>query len=110
MAKALIVLALSIAIGHFFTRNSVTGTVPESLDVTEYVSFAANSTCVDTPPIEVSEDVSSCSEDHNAQLALDGDPDTWWQSENGETPVELSFTLENVSWSRIGGVAGIACH
>ena len=100
MARVLALFAAAVLV-QLYTSTAVTG---ESLDVTSYFSFAANSTCGNTPTISdqlasgVPSEIFSCFfGEHNASFALDSDLGTWWQSENGESPVQMTFVLENVS-------------
>lgn len=71
------------------------------LDVTQLFAFDANSTCGGDPPtlFELrSGELRNCSlSEHESNFAVDGDPTTWWQSQNGEDPVVLVFTLSEVS-------------
>jgi hypothetical protein len=71
------------------------------LDVTRLFSFEANSTCRGEPPTPFetrSGELRNCSVDEfNARFAVDGDPNTRWQSQNGDDPVVLTFTLSEVS-------------
>ncbi len=79
------------------------GTSAESLDVTRFFSLEASSTCGETPPSPGSGSgdglqVSSCLPgERNASFALDSDVETWWQSGDGDSPVELTFSLQNVN-------------
>ncbi len=73
---------------------------PEGLDVTRFFSFEASSTCGETPPSGSASGVGlpDClSGERIASFALDDDVETWWQSEAGESLVELTFSLQNVS-------------
>ena len=71
------------------------------LDVTRLFSFEANSTCRGEPPTQFETrfgELLNCSVDeYNASFAVDGDPNTRWQSQNGDDPVALTFTLSEVS-------------
>ena len=71
------------------------------LDVTQLFAFDANSTCGGDPPtlFELrSGELQNCSlSEHESNFAVDGDPTTWWQSQNGKDPVALTFTLSEVS-------------
>ena len=71
------------------------------LDVTRLFSFEANSTCRGEPPTQFetrSGELLNCSvNEYNASFAVDGDPNTRWQSQNGDDPVALTFTLSEVS-------------
>ena len=72
-----------------------------SFEVTQYFSLAANSTCGGVPPTLFQDQFNgvfaNCSiGEHDPQLAVDGDLETWWQSANGDTPVGLVFSLEQV--------------
>lgn len=72
------------------------------IDLTRYFSFSASSICGDPPtqfefPVN-SGQLQNCSAgDHVEAFATDGDPATWWQSANGETPVTFAFSLVQVS-------------
>lgn len=75
-----------------------------AIDVSRYFEVMANSTCGegDTPTLFEAQSTpgarSNCSSgEHEAPLMLDGDPGTSWQSETGATPVEITFTLREVS-------------
>lgn len=71
------------------------------VDLTRYFSFSATSVCGD-PPTQFeypknSGQLQSCNgSDYSEEKALDGNLSTRWQSANGETPVEISFTLNKV--------------
>ena len=71
------------------------------LDVTQFFAFDANSTCGGDPPtlFELrSGEFQNCSlNEHESSFAVDGDQTTWWQSQNGEDPVALMFSLSEVS-------------
>lgn len=71
------------------------------LDVTRFFSFDANSTCRGEPPTQFETrfgELLNCSVDgYNASFAVDGDPNTRWQSQNGDDPVALTFILTEVS-------------
>lgn len=72
------------------------------IDLTRYFAFSASSTCGDPPalfefPVN-SGQLQNCSgDDHAEAFATDGDPTTRWQAANGETPVTLTFSLQQVS-------------
>ena len=71
------------------------------LDVTRLFSFEANSTCRGEPPTLFENrfgELLNCSVDEfDARFAVDGDPNTRWQSQNGDDPVVLTFTSSEVS-------------
>lgn len=71
------------------------------LDVTRLFSFEANSTCSGEPPTQFETrfgELLNCSVDeYDARFAVDGDPNTRWQSQNGDDPVAFTFTLSEVS-------------
>jgi len=70
-----------------------------SFDVTRLFSLSANSTCGEGLAGSGEGLVGSAGclpGQHNESFALDGDLDTWWRSEDGVSPVELLFNLENV--------------
>lgn len=79
----------------------------EGLDVTRFFSFEASSTCGETPPSGSGSSSSGDREglqlsdcppgERNVSFALDGDVESWWQSEDGASPVELTFSLQSVS-------------
>ena len=73
----------------------------QRLDVTRLFSFEANSTCGEDPPTLFetrSGELVNCSVgEHNASFAIDGDPNTRWQSRNGDDPIALTFSLSEVS-------------
>ena len=68
-------------------------------DLTRFFSLEASSTCGDTPPSGSGDlgIVSCLPGERNASFVLDDDLESWWQSEDGESPVELTFSLQNVS-------------
>ncbi len=76
-----------------------------TIDITRYFEASASSTCGeqgDTPTLYEEQGntvvFANCSSgEHVAALMLDGDPDTYWQSEIGVTPVEVTFALQQVS-------------
>lgn len=71
------------------------------IDLTWHFSFSATSVCGD-PPTQFeypknSGQLESCNgSDYSEEKALDRNSSTRWQSANGETPVEISFTLKKV--------------
>lgn len=71
------------------------------LDVTRLFSFEPNSTCRGEPPTQFetrSGEILNCSSnEYNAGFAVDGDPNTRWQSQTGEDPLALAFALSEVS-------------
>ena len=71
------------------------------LDATQLFSLVTNSTCGGDPPTlfeSRSGEFMNCSVgEHNASFAVDGDPNTWWQSQNGDDPVVLTFSLTEVT-------------
>ena len=72
-----------------------------NFDVTSYFGVTINSTCGDPPTLYESQSnpgvFANCSSgEHDAQFVLDGDINTWWQSENGATPVLFTFSLQQV--------------
>ena len=79
------------------------------LDVTRLFSFEANSTCGGEPPTLFetrSGELVNCSVgEHNASFAVDGDPNTRWQSQNGDDPITLTFSLSEVSY-----LVGVPVH
>ena len=82
-----------------------------SFDVTRHFSLSANSTCGGDPPT-LFEDQSApgvllncTSGEYEARLALDGYPNTRWQSATGHTPVALTFSLQQVRAYQEGGGA-----
>ena len=101
MARAAVLLAVLLSIALRLC-TALSSDAP-SFDVTQYFSIAANSTCGGDPPTLFQDQLNigvlvNCSVgEHEPQLAVDGDPDTWWQSANGDSPVELVFSLEQVS-------------
>ena len=71
------------------------------IEVSQYFSVSANSTCGegDTPTSFVTaggDEVNCTRGDHEAAFILDGNLDTWWQSENNATPVAITFSLQQV--------------
>jgi len=74
---------------------------------------AASSTCVDetftiTSPYGITGLRSNCSGDHNANLLLDGNEDTWWQSMNQDENVTLSINFNDVRLSSGPSVHDVA--
>jgi len=74
---------------------------PEIELISAVRSALANSTCVDeaftiTSPYGILGLDANCSEDHNANLLLDGSEETWWQSMNQDENVTLSVTFSDV--------------
>ncbi len=67
-------------------------------DLTRFFSLEASSTCGDTPPSGSGDlGIVSCFPgERNASFVLDEDLESWWQSEDRESPVELTFSLQNV--------------
>ena len=88
------------------------------LDVTRLFSFEANSTCGGEPPTPFENrfgELLNCSVDEfDARFAVDGDPNTRWQSQNGDDPVVLTFTSSEVSgrvlWLNLNVVPVIVCQ
>ena len=100
MAKiAALLAAFVLLLDVGCSANSPTAS---SFDVTRYFNLTTNSTCGDPPTLF--EDRSApgvllnCTAgEHDARFALDGDLNTRWQSANGDTPVSLTFSLQQVS-------------
>lgn len=91
------VLALAVCLLH--SAFAVIAEPGGSFEATALFGATANSTCEQDPPTTSTfgDDgaIFNCStEDHAVMYALDGDPNTWWQSRNGDDPVSLIFTLE----------------
>ena len=71
------------------------------IDLTRYFTFSATSVCGDTPTLfefpKNSGQFQNCSgSEYSEDYVLDGDLNTRWQSISGETPVTISFTLNQV--------------
>lgn len=106
-------VTLAVMIGTLTTLLHVGATIVAgngpSLDVTNLFSLEINSTCGgETPTLFESRsgELSNCSlDEHNSSYAVDGDPNTWWQSQNGDTPLALTFTLSEVRCK----ISGRAC-
>ena len=66
------------------------------LDVTRFFEIQTNSTCGGEPPTlfqSRSGTFLNCSfGEHNASLAIDSNLNTWWQSQNGDDPVAVTFS------------------
>ena len=100
MAKALLLLA-----GLLQAFASSPYDLP-TIDVSRYFNVSANSTCGQgvTPTMYAGQGsnagmFANCSsEEHRARLMLDGVPETFWQSENGETP-SITFTIKEVGFT-----------
>jgi hypothetical protein len=89
MAVVCLLLVLGIQL------NSVLG-ASNAFKATALFEVTANSTCGrDAPNNFVHEgEVFNCSDgDYPAASMLDGNPSTWWQSENGDDPVSVMFSL-----------------
>ena len=88
------------------------------VDVTQLFDIKANSTCGGEPPTSFQSrfgTVLNCSlGEHNASFALDGDPNTWWQSQNGDDPVALTFSnpmvCNNLISSSLVGVSRVVIN
>ena len=101
MARAAILGLLAVLLSAALQLCTAFSSAGPSFEVTQYFSLAANSTCGGDPPTlfqdQFNGGIANCSVgEHDPQLAADGDPNTWWQSANGDTPVELVFSLEQV--------------
>lgn len=73
-------------------------------EVTALFEIAANSTCGGDPPTFFVYDgeVFNCSVgDHPAGFALDDNPNTWWQSSNGDDPVSITLSLGELEVNNI---------
>lgn len=69
---------------------------------TQLFELTTNSTCGGDPPTSFvyNNQTFTCSTgEHHAMLALDGDFNTWWQSNNGDDPVSLTFSGLEVSYT-----------
>ena len=71
-----------------------------SLDVTRLFTLETNSTCGGVPPTlfesRSGESLNCSLGEHNSSFAVDGDPTTWWQSQNEDDPLALTFSLAEV--------------
>lgn len=68
--------------------------VEEGFLATSLFNVTASSTCgMDTPP--TADLLLNCSaEDHSPAYSTDRDLNTWWQSEEGDDPAVITFTLK----------------
>lgn len=96
MARA--VLLVSTLFLLLLQMEAYTG---DSFKATSLFAIAANSTCGRDPPTTAAffyrGEIFNCTTgDHPPLFALDSDPSTWWQSDNGADPVSLSFSLDEL--------------
>ena len=101
MASLCVLLAVGVLVQLHISAGFRGGLGP---DVTRFFSLEASSTCGDTPPSGSGDGlgiVSCLPGERNVSFVLDGDLESWWQSEDGESPVELTFSLQNVRRVRI---------
>ena len=68
-------------------------------EATSLFGATANSTCGDPPTNFIyNGQLFNCSTgEHASSFAVDGNPNSWWQSTNEEDPVELVFSLIEVA-------------
>ena len=76
------------------------------IDLTSYFTLSASSACGDPPTLfespKNSGQFQSCNGSHfSAENAVDGNFSTRWQSANGESPVNISLTLDQVCMENI---------
>lgn len=98
MAKVVVAVALLLAL------LQVSAAIPPDalrFEATQYFSIAVNSTCGVPPTLFEHQRTPGLFEncslgDHEASFALDGNQSTWWQSANGEDPVAITFSLQQV--------------
>ena len=74
------------------------------IDLTSYFAVSSTSVCGDPPTLYESPrnsgNFQSCTgSEYSIDNTVDGNASTRWQSANGETPVEVSFSLLQV-WKR----------
>ena len=98
LSVIVVLLTLSSIGGVSLVLGSGNG---QRLDVTRLFSFEPNSTCRGEQPSQFetrSGEILNCSlDEYNASFAVDGDPNTRWQSQTGDDPLALTFTLSEVS-------------
>ena len=94
---------------------SANSSAPRSFDVTRHFSLSANSTCGGDPPTLFEDQnapgvLLNCTVgEYEARLVLDGDSNTRWQSATGDTPVTLTFSLQQVSLTKKGEGLVLQC-
>ena len=83
------ITAIATSSGEFFRGD---------FEATSLFGATANSTCGDPPTnFNYNGQLFNCTAgEHASSFAVDGNPDTWWQSTNEEDPVELVFSLIEV--------------
>ena len=91
-----------------------------SFDVTRHFGLSANSTCGGDPPTLFEDQnapgvpLNCTAGEYEVRLALDGDSNTRWQSATGDTPVTLTFSLQQVGHTKkgegltVGGTVSLA--
>lgn len=68
----------------------------DAFEATSLFEVTANSTCGGDPPtkfIYEGEEFNCSFEDHSAHFSVDKNPNTWWQSNNTDEPVFITFSL-----------------
>ncbi len=94
MASLCVLLAVGVLVQLHISAGFRGGLGP---DVRRFFSLEASSTCGDTPPSGSGLGIVSCLPgERNVSFVLDDDLESWWQSEDGESPVDLTFSLQNV--------------
>lgn len=96
-ATALAFIVFSLALSRVTTSAANVFNLERSFKATSLFSVSANSTCGGDPPTTFvyNEQQFNCSTgEHHAGFLLDNDPSTWWQSDNGDDPVSITFSLE----------------
>lgn len=94
---------------------SANSSAAPSFDVTRHFSLSANSTCGGDPPTLFEDQnapgvLLNCTVgEYEARLALDGDSNTRWQSATGDTPVTLTFSLQQVGQTKKGEGLVVQC-
>ena len=89
-------ISVAVLIVILSTPAELSGSSTSMLDVTSFFEIQTNSTCGGEPPtlfLARSGTFLNCSlGEYNASLAVDGDLNTWWQSQNGDDPVAVTFS------------------
>ena len=92
--------AVALFLAHPACLAALSADVPH-VGLTQYFVLSSSSSCGDAPgAIEFPQNsglFQNCSAgQHTIALATDEDPNTWWQSAAGETPVDVTIALQQV--------------